>query len=449
MLRTSSSMYSGNQEKSKIRSPRTSSSTPRGARPRRLSAKTFSLTKITYEFTNLNFNKATHSPSPSLTNTTSTKYPQTPPTMDFASLMSAEISKSSSKPPSTPTPTPAPTTEPTKKYLKRAELEAQRQQAYLDEQAAIQRERESKLLKKRKLDEEDAARNAARDEKRRRLAEKSRVRREDEEAKKERARRKRLGLPELPDKTTTDDGTTPAADHEPDIPDPDLTSKLRALSEPALLFGETHGQRLRRYYKLVAVVPDQPVLTDGPIPTTLSLLPESSMKISPRVPPDAESRAFLFRQLASYFTMVLTEWNRALSARAAAVQSSHQGRQAQAAYEQSRANMAPLFRKFEAGQLEEGILGPMVEIVAAAQGRRYVEANDGYLRLSIGKAAWPIGVTMVGIHERSAREKLHESDNAAHIMSDEVTRKFLQSIKRCLSFAQTRWPPEDLMQLMG
>ena len=64
--------------------------------------------------------------------------------------------------------------------------------------------------------------------------------------------------------------------------------------------------------------------------------------------------------------------------------------------------------------------------------------------------AWPIGVTMVGIHERSAREKLHESDKgAAHIMSDEVTRKFLQSIKRCLSFAQTRWPPGDVMQLMG
>lgn len=56
---------------------------------------------------------------------------------------------------------------------------------------------------------------------------------------------------------------------------------------------------------------------------------------------------------------------------------------------------------------------------------------------------------MVGIHERSAREKLHESDNQAHIMSDEVTRKFLQSIKRCLSFAQTRWPPDDQLQLMG
>ena len=91
-----------------------------------------------------------------------------------------------------------------------------------------------------------------------------------------------------------------------------------------------------------------------------------------------------------------------------------------------------------------------MEIVNAAQERRYVDANDGYLRLSIGKAAWPIGVTMVGIHERSAREKLHEGEGGkAHIMSDEVTRKFLQSIKRSLTFAQTRWPPEDQGQLMG
>ncbi|KAL9068282.1 MAG: hypothetical protein Q9161_006308 [Pseudevernia consocians] len=361
--------------------------------------------------------------------------------MDFASLMSAEISKSS-KPSSSPAPT-----EPTKKYLKRAELEAQRQQAYLDEQSAIQRERESNLLKKRKLDEENAVRNVERDEKRRRLAEESRIRRGEEEAKKERAGRKRLGLPELPDRTTGDG--TPVPEGEPDIPDPELVTKLRALSEPALLFGETHPYRLRRYYKLIAVAPSQPTMTTGPIPTTLSLLPESAMKVSPTLPTDTEGRTFLFRQLASYFTMVLAEWSHALGQRAASVRESHQGKQAHGAYVQCRSNMTPLFRKFETGQLEDGILTPMVEIVVAAQEKRYVDANDGYLRLSIGKAAWPIGVTMVGIHERSAREKLHESDNAAHIMSDEVTRKFLQSIKRCLSFAQTRWPPEDLMQLMG
>ncbi|KAK4996141.1 hypothetical protein LTR28_000292 [Elasticomyces elasticus] len=171
--------------------------------------------------------------------------------------------------------------------------------------------------------------------------------------------------------------------------------------------------------------------------------------------------------------MVLSEWQTALAKRDESVKNSYQGKAAYNAMVQARENMRPLFKKLEKGELEDGILEPVVEIVKAAQERRYVDANDGYLRLSIGKAygplypfvpksspsspsrhpallAWPIGVTMVGIHERSAREKLHESDkNAAHIMSDELTRKYLQSIKRCLSYAQTRWPPDDHMQLMG
>ena len=359
--------------------------------------------------------------------------------------MTAEISKS--RQPSSQTTS----TEPTKKYLKRAEVEAQRQIAYLKEQADLQRDREERLTKKRKLDEEETQRNAERDEKRRRLAEESRIRREEEEAKKERARRKRLGLPELPPPTSEErTESTPLPDNETDIPDPDLITSLRALSAPAILFGETHLQRLRRYRTLTAPKETLPTQTTGPIPTTLALLPEAEMKVSPTIPPNAEGRQFLFRQLASYFTLVLTEWSYALSQRPVTVKESHQGKIAYNTMAQSLANMRPLFRKFETGQLEDGILTPMVEIVSAAQARRYVDANDGYLRLSIGKAAWPIGVTMVGIHERSAREKLHESDKgAAHIMSDEVTRKFLQSIKRCLSFAQTRWPPEDQMQLMG
>ncbi len=363
--------------------------------------------------------------------------------MDFASLMSAQISKGGRAPTTTKA------AESNTKYLKRAEIEAQRQQAYLDEQAAIQREREAKLSKKRKLEEEEATRNAERDEKRRRLAEDSKTRREEEDAKKERARRKRLGLPELLDKTQEETEGSPSQGDRNDIPDEELLPKLRALDEPAILFGETHLQRLRRYRTLTTIV-STPTQTTGPIPTTLTLVPEAEMKVPSTVPKDPSDRLFLFRQLASYFTMILTEWTTALSARAPSIKQSHQGKTAHNAMLQSLTNMIPLFRHFEKGDLEDGILAPLLEIVSAAQEKRYVDANDGYLTLSIGKAAWPIGVTMVGIHERSAREKLHESDKgAAHIMSDEGTRKWLQSIKRCLSFAQTRWPPEDLMQLMG
>ena len=296
--------------------------------------------------------------------------------MDFAALMSKEMSKSQ------PSSSPA-TSEPTKKYLKRAELEAQRQENYLREQRAIQQSREEKLQKKRKLEDDEALRNKERDEKRRRLAEESRIRREEEEDRKERARRKRLGLPDLPPKGETEVDGTLLADNEQDVPEPELLAKLRALSEPAILFGENHKQRLRRYLKLIT---PQPTLTTGPIPTTLVLVPEADMKVPPKPPTAPAERAYLFRQLASYFTMVLTEWAVALAQRPETVQESFQGKQAYGAMVQSRENMRPLFKKFEKGELEDGILEPVVEIVKAAQERRYVDANDGYLRLSIGKA---------------------------------------------------------------
>ncbi|KAL8955808.1 MAG: hypothetical protein Q9183_006519 [Haloplaca sp. 2 TL-2023] len=366
--------------------------------------------------------------------------------MDFATLMSSEISKYSQPSPA------ASASESTKKYLKRADLEAQRQQAYIDEQAALQRDRETKLHQKRKREEEEAARNQERDEKRRRLAEESRIRREEEDESKERARRRRLGLPDLPSKSTGKEDT-PLAEDEADISDSDLTVKLRSINEPIILFGETHKQRLRRYRHLIAPssasAPKDP--TDGSIFTTLVPVSASEMLVpSTLPPPNTKESTFLYRQLASYFNMLLVEWAHALSTRSSDVKASFQGKAANGAMQQSVTNLRPLFQKLENESLPESILEPVLEIVHAAQQRRYVDANNGYLRLSIGKAAWPIGVTMVGIHERSAREKLHESDKGqAHIMSDEVTRKFLQSIKRCLSFAQTRWPPEDIGQLMG
>ena len=71
----------------------------------------------------------------------------------------------------------------------------------------------------------------------------------------------------------------------------------------------------------------------------------------------------------------------------------------------------------------------MAEIVHYVQNRSYQQANDAYLRMSIGNAAWPIGVTSVGLHERSADQKIAQ-DVVAHVMNDEVSRKWIQAIKR-------------------
>ncbi|KAK3295912.1 Prp18 domain-containing protein [Chaetomium fimeti] len=381
--------------------------------------------------------------------------------MDFEALMSQEISKSkpksgSNKPTSTSSTTttaPAPA-----KYISRREAEEARRAAYLAEQKALEEARAGKAAAKRQREEEAAQEARARDDKRRRLAEESRARREAREAEEERARRKRLGLPELLP-AAAGDGEGEAGDGEGedldgdldgddagDVPEEELVAKLRGLGEPAVLFGESHAARLRRYRK--AVRGGALAAAAGPIATTLLPVEEKDMKVPDTVPPasDKKARRLLFRQLASYFNMILREWELALAREDNA--ETFAGQAAHSAMISSKETMRPLFRKFEQGDLDESILEAVIEIVKAAQERRYVDANDGYLRLSIGKAAWPIGVTMVGIHERSAREKLHGGERG-HIMGSEVTRKYLQSIKRCLTFAQVRWPSEDVRQLMG
>ena len=64
---------------------------------------------------------------------------------------------------------------------------------------------------------------------------------------------------------------------------------------------------------------------------------------------------------------------------------------------------------------------------------------------SAGNQAWPIGVTSIGIHERSSREKISHVMNtggAAHIMNDEATRKYLQAMKRLLTVMQRLFPTD-------
>jgi len=343
--------------------------------------------------------------------------------MDFTDFLQQEINKS--KP------------QGGKKFVRRADVEAERKAAYEAEQKALEEKRRAKAAAKRKAEEDATEENRQREEKRRKLAEESRQRREEEEAEEEQTRRKRLGLPELP-RGKTEPEEEPLEEGE-DVPDEELDERLREIGQPVRLFGEGHAARVRRYRKVTTVV------TDGPIPTTLRLVEEKDMKVEGTVPKDKKGKEWLFRQLGSYFTLVLAEYERAMEKEKRDTTTS---RNAYKNMVECRENMKPLFRKMEKGDLPDSIVAPVVQIVKAAQERRYVDANDGYLTLSIGKAAWPIGVTMVGIHERSAREKLHNGERG-HVMGDEITRKYLQSIKRCLTFAQVRWPPTDLRQLMG
>ena len=56
--------------------------------------------------------------------------------------------------------------------------------------------------------------------------------------------------------------------------------------------------------------------------------------------------------------------------------------------------------------------------------KEYVKAHDKYMELAIGNSPWPMGVTMVGIHERSGRSRIFTSQEA-HILNVDTQRKYL------------------------
>ncbi|KAJ9118951.1 hypothetical protein QFC24_005917 [Naganishia onofrii] len=148
---------------------------------------------------------------------------------------------------------------------------------------------------------------------------------------------------------------------------------------------------------------------------------------------------------------VLREWADFLDERPDDIKRSVQGKNAAATQAQTAEYLKPLFKQLRnrvcptihsatlstlkitflhfIQALEHDVLRLLAEIIHYMQKREYQAANDAYLRLSIGNAAWPIGVTMVGIHERSAREKIGQ-DSVAHVLNDEVSRKYIQSVKR-------------------
>ncbi|KAF9650263.1 pre-mRNA splicing factor [Thelephora ganbajun] len=144
----------------------------------------------------------------------------------------------------------------------------------------------------------------------------------------------------------------------------------------------------------------------------------------------------------------LKEWEEWMDQRPEHIKRSTQGKLASATQRQSAEYLKPFFKMLRQRSMPDDMLPRVAEIVHHMQKRQYQRANDAYLRLSIGNAPWPIGVTMVGIHERSAREKI-STDQVAHVLNDEVSRKYIQSLKRLLTFSQTKYPPDDVTQLMG
>lgn len=154
-------------------------------------------------------------------------------------------------------------------------------------------------------------------------------------------------------------------------------------------------------------------------------------KIEPRLAPE--------KIVYKYFRALLKEWEWDLNKRDESEKMCMKGRTETKMQKQCKDYIRPLFKMCKRKNVDADILEKLVRMVEHCEEGNFRAAHDEYLRTAIGNAAWPIGLTMVGIHERSGREKISTA-KVAHVMNNELQRKYLTSVKRLMTFAQNKRP---------
>ncbi|KAM9245835.1 pre-mRNA-splicing factor 18 isoform 3-T3 [Leptosomus discolor] len=165
--------------------------------------------------------------------------------------------------------------------------------------------------------------------------------------------------------------------------------------------------------------------------------------------------------ITKFLKFLLGVWAKELNAREDYVKRGVQGKLNSATQKQTESYLRPLFRKLRKRTLPADIKESITDIIKFMLQREYVkiqiwkytqhifrqngkwllQANDAYLQMAIGNAPWPIGVTMVGIHARTGREKIF-SKHVAHVLNDETQRKYIQGLKRLMTICQKHFPTD-------
>lgn len=145
--------------------------------------------------------------------------------------------------------------------------------------------------------------------------------------------------------------------------------------------------------------------------------------------------------ISKFFRFILESWGKELNARSIEDKTSQMGKTISARYTNTRANLKPVFKLLKKNTISRDILRQLKLISRDLVDRNYKDATSHYIEMSVGNAPWPMGVTMVGIHARTGREKISQN-NIAHALNDETQRKYIQGIKRLMTQFQNMFPTE-------
>ncbi|GAX20497.1 pre-mRNA-splicing factor 18 [Fistulifera solaris] len=238
----------------------------------------------------------------------------------------------------------------------------------------------------------------------------------------------------------------------------DITTELRSYGLPIRLFGETDIERRERLQdarkmqkETLATLSEKEEFRLGKGHSIRNPFLEKNNNedaIAAPAKPSEENKWTIDdetdppKKIYRYLKGLLREWEDDLMQRPEEVKRSVAGRNETKTLKQCKDYIRPLFKLCKNRTLAEDMMGHILKIVEYCQQGEFVKANDTYIDVAIGRAAWPIGVTMVGIHERTGRSKIN-SQNVAHVMNSELQRKYLTSVKRLITFAQRKRPDVD------
>lgn len=243
------------------------------------------------------------------------------------------------------------------------------------------------------------------------------------------------------------------------LPRKEVIRRLREREQPILLFGETEEDAYLRLKQLEISEPDMSNGMRNDFKVAMDKVNEEIKNSSTSrtdvstsyITTTIEEMQSLVQELntsnnsndeqiiakdcdiiSKFIRFILESWGKELNARPIEVKTSQSGKNVSARYTSTRANLKPLFRLLKKNSISRDILRQLKLIVRDLVARNYKDATSHYIEMSVGNAAWPMGVTMVGIHARTGREKISQN-NIAHALNDETQRKYIQGIKRLIT----------------
>ncbi|EPX73623.1 U5 snRNP-associated protein Prp18 [Schizosaccharomyces octosporus yFS286] len=311
---------------------------------------------------------------------------------------------------------------PAKKAFRRGDWEKERERRYLEDQREMELKKQEK---KRKLDEE---KEAYEKERRQPVSKIAKV--DEPSSSSSHVAASTPTSPGVSDFQSATKSSFPSTKSEhPELSLPDVISKLREMKEPIKLFGESEEARLKRFFRIEKEKEierlEKELLIKG-----VELIDYQRA---------SHERQRVSKQVVTFLRHGIYVWDKILTSKSASELNSPEGQGQLKIFRQAKQDLETLIRLLIEDSLNDNILSKVAEICYLCQRKEFVKANDVYLQLTIGNAPWPIGVTMVGIHERSAHQRLQRDPNTS-ILKDEKKRRCLQALKRFITFSERENP---------